>query len=83
MKTVTFFDDVTELLELTGLPGDNNYEALWNNGFDLDDWDFGFVSDTEWSEAAEPYFEFWLMMKMETFIYLLQFLLKMLKNMSH
>ena len=65
MKTVTFFETREELRELTGLPGDNHDEALWDAGFNLDDWDFGFVSDTEWSENGEPFFEFWLMLKME------------------
>ena len=48
MKTVTFFETREELRELTGLPADNHDSALWDAGFDLDDWDFGFVSDTEW-----------------------------------
>lgn len=65
MKTVTFFETSEELRELTGLPGDNYDAALWAAGFNLDDWDFGFVSDTEWSECNDPYYEFWLMMNME------------------
>lgn len=50
MKTVTFFETREDLRELTGLSGDNHDEALWDAGFDLDDWDFGFVCNTEWSE---------------------------------
>ena len=69
MKTVTFFETREELRELTGLPGDNYDEALWNAGFDLDDWDFGFVSDTEWSDAwgwnDGSYMEWWLLQRME------------------
>ena len=45
MNTVTFFNTEEELQQLTGL----NHQALWDNGFDLDDWDWGFVSDTYWS----------------------------------
>lgn len=72
MKTVTFFETREELRTLTGLPGDNYDRALWDAGFNLDDWDFGFVSDTEWNpdgwwEKTNPatYFEYWLLMKME------------------
>ena len=70
MKTVTFFSTREELRELTGLPADNHDEALWNADFDLDDWDFGFVSDAEWSDGwldnAAPYFEYWLLSRMES-----------------
>lgn len=70
MKTVTFFDTVKDLAELTGLSMDNHAEALWNAGFDLDDMDFGFVSDTEWSDGwwsdQAHYYEHWLLHRMET-----------------
>ena len=70
MKTVTFFDTREELRELTGLPSDNYDEALWDAGFNLDDWDFGFVSDSRWSESwgnggNSKYFEWWLLSKMD------------------
>ena len=68
MKQVTFFETREELAELTGLSMDNHCEAFWNVGFDLDDWDFGFQSDTEWNEDwndEHPYYEFWLLMKMD------------------
>lgn len=55
MKTVTFFETREELRDLTSLPADDHDSALWDAGFDLDDWDFGFVSDTEWGEDATPY----------------------------
>lgn len=65
MVTVTWFDTREELRELTGLPGDNHDKALWNAGFNLDDWDFGFVSDEEWTVlGSERFFKFWLMLKM-------------------
>jgi hypothetical protein len=69
VKTVIFFDTREELRELTGLPGDNYDRALWDAGFNLDDWDFGFVSDTPWVEDGwwdnhAPYFEYWLLNRM-------------------
>lgn len=70
MKTVTFFDTREELRELTGLPEDNYDKALWDAGFDLDDWDFGFVSDTEWKPGwidgeEGTYFEYKLLYWLE------------------
>jgi hypothetical protein len=53
MNTITFFSTREELRQLTGLPDDNYNEALWNVGFDLDDWDFGFVSDEPFHEMVE------------------------------
>lgn len=37
------FETEEELMELTGLTEDE----LWKNGFNLDDWDIGFQSDTK------------------------------------
>ena len=45
-NTVTFFDTREDLRELTVLPGDNYDKALRDAGFNLDDLDWGFVSDT-------------------------------------
>lgn len=39
IKDLTFFEDAKELEELTGL----SHEELWDNGFNLDDMDWGFV----------------------------------------
>lgn len=68
MKTAIFFDTSEELRELTGLPGDNHDQALWDAGFNLDDWDFGFVSDTDWKDGwwddTGSYFEHWLLNNM-------------------
>lgn len=64
-NTVTFFDTCEDLRELTGLPSDDYDKALWDAGFDLDDWDWGFVSDTPWSEDwGCPYYQHWLMSRM-------------------
>ena len=58
-----------QLREMTGLPADDHDAALWDSGFDLDDWDFGFVSDTEWHEdgwwsSTSSYYEYWLLDRM-------------------
>ena len=61
VKTVTFFDNIDDLMKLTGLKTRGD---LWAVGFDLDDWDFGFVSDTEWCWGVSrdiPRYEFWLL----------------------
>lgn len=42
LKMLTTRED---LRKITGLPGDNYDEALWDAGFNLDDWDVCFVSD--------------------------------------
>ena len=65
MKTVTFFETEGELLQLTGLP---DRDALWDADFNLDDWDFGFVSDEYWNEDwddVHPYYEYWLLTRMD------------------
>ena len=70
MKTVTFFDTLDDLKKLTGLTCSND---LWRAGFNLDDWDWGFVSDNEWTDDwmndhpsyNHPYFEYWLLTRME------------------
>lgn len=41
MVTLTWFESEQDLQELTGL----DHDGLWDAGFDLDDWDFGFVTD--------------------------------------
>lgn len=44
MTNMVMYDTVDELLKLTGLP---DSDALWDAGFDLDDWDVGFQTDSE------------------------------------
>ena len=69
MKTVTFFETREDLRSLTGLPADNHDKALWDAGFNLDDWDFGFVGNEEWSDrwgwGTGSYMEYWLLSRME------------------
>lgn len=39
-------DNREDIRKWTGLSGENHDEALWEVGFDLDDWDVCFESDT-------------------------------------
>ena len=64
MNTVTFFNSEEELQQLTGL----NHQELWDNCFDLDDWDWGFVSDVH----LNPYdyknnYVYWLLNHMHNY----------------
>ena len=45
MTNVVMFNTVEDLAKLTGLSTDNHNQALWDAGFDLDDWDIGFRTD--------------------------------------
>lgn len=65
-----------DIREWTGLSEDNYDEALWNAGFNLDDWDVCFESDTrlfvehnDWEDTwREPIAEaWWLGNQMESF----------------
>ena len=71
MSTVTFFETREELCALSGLP---DSEALWNAGFDLDDWDFGVCSEVPWAEGEAywerndvPYYQYWLLQRMSEY----------------
>lgn len=56
-QSIVFFDDEQDLQQLTGL----NHDQLWKAGFNLDDWDFGFVLDTPLSQEWDaPNFQSWL-----------------------
>lgn len=45
-ETVIFFDNERQLQTLTGL----DHKGLWDAGFNLDDWDYGFVTVEEWPD---------------------------------
>lgn len=67
-NAIIFFDTREELAELTGLSMENHCSAIWDAGFNLDDWDFGFVSEKEWlpySDKKQPYYVEWLLRRME------------------
>ena len=61
LKMLTSRED---LRKITGLPSDNHDEALWDAGFNLDDWDVCFVSDVPLEEDDDAY---WLLMRMESY----------------
>ena len=68
MKTITFFHTREELRKLTGLPEDDHDKALWDVGFNLDDWDWGFVCDEEFTEDwsdKHPEYEYWMLTRMD------------------
>lgn len=61
-----------DLRKITGLSGDNHDEALWDAGFNLDDWDVCFVSDVPlttdelaWDNAIDE--AYWLISRMENY----------------
>ena len=67
LKMITTRED---LRKITGLPSDNHDEALWDAGFNLDDWDVCFVSDVPLTIDEDGYEEpikdaYWLVLKME------------------
>ena len=53
MDKFTFFDTEKDLRELTGI---DTHEGLRDAGFDLDDWDWGFVSDNPYTVVCEDDF---------------------------
>lgn len=66
VKVITFFSTEIELQGLTGL----THDELWDVGFNLDDWDWGFVSDVEWKDYCDnthPYYESWILGRMNSY----------------
>ena len=67
MTTITIFHTTAELMQLTGI---SDYRELWNADFNLDDWDFGFVTDHEWDSdwgSDHPYYEYWFLTRMDNY----------------
>lgn len=63
-EAVAFFYTDEQLQALTGL----DHMGLWDAGFNMDDWDWGFVSDKEWTEAwndEHPEYQYRLLTWME------------------
>ena len=52
-------DNREDIRTWTGLPADNYDEALWNAGFNLDDWDICIESDTRLIREVEEDEEIW------------------------
>lgn len=53
------FKNEKELSQLTGL----NHEELWDEGFDLDDWDVGFLSPKKLTDSNA----WWLLRVMDNY----------------
>ena len=62
-EKVTFFSEAEELEKLTGL----SHDELWDNGFNLDDMDFGFRVRKEWNieKYDDPYYRYWILNHMD------------------
>ena len=76
MINLRMTDNREDLRAWTGLPADNHDEALWEAGFNLDDWDVCFESDTRLCEEyteddstwTEPKSEaWWLVTNMDSY----------------
>lgn len=77
MINLRMTDNREDIRAWTGLPADNHDEALWKAGFDLDDWDVCFESDTRlfrevdvgtderWTEPIDE--AWWLARKIEDY----------------
>ena len=76
MISLRITDNRKDIREWTGLPSDNYDEALWNVGFDLDDWDICIESDERlvheieedgdtWTEPRDE--AYWLVRQMENY----------------
>lgn len=70
MITLNMLTSREDLRKITGLPSDNYDEALWDAGFNLDDWDVCFVSDVPLTQLEDGYEEpvdeaWWLVSRME------------------
>lgn len=77
MITIKITDNREDIRKWTGLGGDNFDEALWEVGFNLDDWDMCIESDTRlvnrvtdgkgswWSEPKNE--AWWLVNQMDNY----------------
>lgn len=54
MINLVMFHTREELAELTGLSMDDHCSAMWEAGFNLDDWDVGFASDVPMTVPIPP-----------------------------
>ncbi len=52
MEKVIFFKSDEDLLELSGA---ESLQDLWDAGFDLDDWNYGIMVESEWPEMSDNY----------------------------
>lgn len=52
MEKVIFFESNKDLLELSGA---KSLQELWDADFDLDDWNYGIMVETEWPEMSDDW----------------------------
>lgn len=64
MISIRITDNRDDIRKWTGLPDDNHDEALWDAGFDLDDWDICIESDSRITEDGEAN---WLWLQMGSY----------------
>lgn len=76
MINLRITDNREDIRQWTGLPSDNYDEALWDAGFNLDDWDICIESDTRllqefvegddiWTDPVDE--AYWLVRQMESY----------------
>ena len=67
MITLRITDNREDIRRWTGLPSDNYDKALWDAGFDLDDWDICIESDVrlvdDWGNSQTD--AWWLVNQMD------------------
>ena len=58
MENVVFFETDGDLKKLTGV---EDFKELWDEGWDLDDWDFGIQTEEDWDEMDpnSEYYDNW------------------------
>ena len=64
MISLRITDNREDIRAWTGLPSDNHDEALWEVGFDLDDWDICIESDVRLIDRTDAW---WLVDRMEAY----------------
>ena len=76
MINLRMTDNREDIRKWTGLSGENHDIALWEAGFNLDDWDVCFESDTrlvkEYTDDDGTYYEpiaeaWWLVNRMDSY----------------
>lgn len=64
MISMRITDNREDIRKWTGLPSDNHDEALWDAGFDLDDWDMCIECDVRLTFDGEAS---WLLNRMDLY----------------
>lgn len=69
MISLRITDNRGDIRRWTGLPSDNHDEALWDAGFNLDDWDMCIESDIRLIDDDGSYRSeaWWLMNQMDAY----------------